>query len=102
MSGSPGNGDYVGICFTCAASSGLIGVNEGDFGYFPSTGKAINDGLWHTVLVIYDGTAIYIYADGIVDNIGTNWNTGSTAPISSTVYTSGNSGNYLGLFTLEW
>ena len=66
--------------------------------FHPTTGTVINDGLWHTVLVTYDGTVISIYVDGLLDNNATNWNSvGSTAAsIASTLNTIGNSGNYLG------
>ena len=85
------------IMFSCnSGSNNIIQIDAYIAGYYPSVGKIINDGLWHTVLVTYDGTTILIYIDGILDNTITNWNDGSTATISSTLNTVGNSGNYLG------
>ena len=75
---------------------GIINVDIYSVWYSPSTGKAINDGLWHTVLVTYDGTTLFIYVDGVFDNTATNWNVATTATIASTLNTIGNSGNYLG------
>ena len=94
-------GSYVtygafGLSFNWGGGDGIIGIESNGGYYNPATGKVMNDGLWHTVLVTYDGTTIYIYIDGRLDNTATNWNSGSTATISSTLNTIGNTGNYLG------
>ena len=80
---------------------GIIRVDVYDAAYFPPTGKAINDGLWHTVLVTYDGSTLSIYVDGILDNTATNWNVNNvgSGSIASALNTAGNSGNYLGVYT---
>ena len=98
--GSTASSGMFGIGFSCGSqSTGTIQVySDGYVEYIPTTGKAINDGLWHTVLVTYDGTTLNIYVDGILDNTATNWNRDSTATIASTLNTIGNSGNYLGQF----
>lgn len=100
MTGSYGeSGDFFGICYSCATQNGIIGVNGGNYGYFLLTGKRIDDGLWHTVLVSYDGTTLYIYVDTNLDNVATNWNHGGyTASIASTLHTLYNSANILGQF----
>ena len=72
----------------------VIQFDASGVAYLPSTGKVINDGLWHTVLVTYDGITLKIYVDGILDNTATNWNDGSTATIASTLNTIGNNANY--------
>ena len=59
-----------------------------------STGKAVNDGLWHTVFVTYDGTTLSIYVDGMLMNTASKWD--NDAIIATTLNTLGNSGNYLG------
>ena len=95
--GSYGSWIMFGICINVGAS-GKLTIDSGGGWYISSNGKTINDGLWHTVLVTYDGTTLNIYVDGILDNTATNWNGGSTATIASTLNTIGNSGNYLGQF----
>ena len=79
----------------CGISSIQIIIWSGN--YCPTSGKRINDGLWHSVLVNYDGTTINIYVDGILDNTATNWNVGplTSSSIASTLKTVGNM-NYLG------
>ena len=78
----------------------MLGVSIYNADYNPTTGKIINDGLWHTVLVTYDGTTLTIFVDGILENTAISWNSGdSTATIASTLNTIGNSGNYLGKFS---
>ena len=95
--GSPVSLKDFGMCINCGgAASGLLVIDIGNAYYKPSTGKAVNDGLWHTLLVTYNGSALSIYVDGRLDNIVTNWNAGSTATIASTLNTIGNSANYLG------
>ena len=87
------------IGFSCN-SGGMNIIQEFSLNadFYPSSGKAVNDGLWHTVLITYDGTTLNIYVDGRLDNTATNWNGGgSTAALASTVNTLGNSGNYLGV-----
>ena len=76
----------------------IIQVYSNNADYLPTSGKVINDGLWHTVLVTYDGATLSIYVDGRLDNTATTWNagSGSTLTISSALNTVGNSGNYLG------
>lgn len=89
-------GNKFSIMFSgcCGGRNGVVGVDAANIYYFPtSSGKAINDGLWHPILVTYDGSTIAIYVDGILDNTATTWNSGSV--ISSTLYTIGNTGNYL-------
>ena len=90
------NGDF-GVGFNgIGATTGYVFVDSHYACYNPNTGKAVNDGLWHTVLITYDGTTISIFVDGRLDNTATNWNSDSTATIASTLNTIGNSGNYLG------
>ena len=82
----------VGFC-----GNNMIRVYSNSVWFVPTTGKVVNDGLWHTVLVTYDGTTLNIYVDGILDNTATNWNYNeNTASIASTLNTVGNSANYLG------
>ena len=94
--GSNANSKLFGICINCVGA-GVLVVDIYDQYYISSNGKTVNDGLWHTVLVTYDGTTLNIYVDGRLDNTATNWNGGSsTATIASTLNTIGNSANYLG------
>ena len=82
-------------CF--GSTDGVLGVDIKTMAYYPNFGKVINDGLWHTVLVAYDGTLVSIYVDGRLDGSATNWNAGSSfSSIASTLNTIGNSNNYLG------
>ena len=90
------NYNAFAVCFNWGAV-GSISIHIWGDGFYPTTeNKIINDGLWHNVLITYDGTTILIYVDGRLDNSATNWNSGSTATIASTLNTIGNSGNYLG------
>ena len=89
-------GSFI-IAISCGSTANIIQIFFYGASYYPTSGQAINDGLWHTVLVTYDGTALSIYVDGRLDNSATNWNNaGSTTSIASTLNTVGNSGNYLG------
>jgi hypothetical protein len=91
------NGFSIGL--SCGYPPNIIQVYSYLADYYPATGKVVNDGLWHTVLVTYDGTILSIYVDGIFDNTATNWNNGnSVATMISTLNTVGNSGNYLGQY----
>ena len=74
----------------------VIGVLSYANDYYPTSGKAINDGLWHSVLVTYDGTTLSIYVDGRLDNTATSWNSYTYYTISTTLNTNGNSFNFLG------
>ena len=49
-------------------------------------GKILNDGLFHTVLVTFDGTTLTLYEDGIF----------KSSTIASLISTTGNNYNYLG------
>ena len=71
------------VCFGCGVV-GAIGVNN--YGSTKSASKVINDGLWHSVLVTYDGTTLIIYVDGISSLNGN---------IGLTINTVGNDGNYI-------
>ena len=82
------------VGFSCAGTNNIIQFYSGPH-YDPINGKIINDGLWHTVLVTYDGTTLSIYVDGRLDNTATSLNYGSTSSIASTLNTVGNN-NYLG------
>ena len=89
--------NYFGICINCGAGFGKLLIDSYGAYYTSSTGKAINDGLWHSVLVTYDGTTLNIYVDGILDDSATSWNgSGYSATIASILITVGNCGNYLG------
>ena len=90
-----------GIGFSCGGGvANIIQVFSNNADYIPLSGKVINDGLWHTVLVTYDGTTVSIIVDGRLDNIATvwNWGSGSASTITSKLNTVGNSGNYLGIW----
>ena len=79
---------FVTLAFGGAAS--IIQIDVYYAGFYPSTVKVVTDGLWHTVLITYDGTRLSIYVDGILDNTATSWNSGSYSTISSTLNTAGN------------
>jgi len=69
----------------------ILGVDANNYAYFPSSGTTINDGVWHTVLVTYDGTTLSIYVDGRLDNSVTQWNCCNSRPsIASSLNTQGN------------
>jgi len=74
-----------------------IQVDMHDAAFWPTSGKAVDDGLWHTVLVTYDGTTMNIYVDGILDNTATISNGWNTQSFSSLMNTVGNK-NYLGCY----
>ena len=80
--------------YSAPAKIQIVGSNVGSIYYFSSNSKAINDGLWHSVLLVYDGTTLSLYVDGILYNAATKWDGGST--FTSTLNTVGNSNNYLG------
>ena len=92
------NAVYSGfsVGFSIGGVNNIIQVYSYSADYRPTTGKRINDGLWHTVLVTYDGTTLSIYVDGRLDNTATNWNSASTSPIASQLNTVGNTENRLG------
>ena len=93
------NYQVFGIGFSCGNGvANIIQVYSINADYHPTSGKEINDGVWHSVSIIYDGTTLSIYVDGILDNTATSWNTWSTSTIASTLNTVGNSGNYLGVW----
>ena len=98
--GTASTSHAFGIGFSCDYSNdvyNIIQVYSHNADYRPKTGKVVNDGLWHTVLVTYDGTTLSIYVDGILDNTATNWNSITGGSISSTLNTLGNN-NYLGQY----
>ena len=94
--GSALSSQAFGIGFSCNGTANIIQVYSNNADYLPTTGKVINDGLWHSISVIYDGTTLSIYVDGSLDNSATSWNSGSSATVASTLNTVGNSINYLG------
>ena len=97
FTGSNPVSNLFGVCINCAGvASGILVIDMQGGYYYRVTGKVVNDGLWHTVLVTYDGTTLSIYVDGKLDSSTTNWNGASTATIASTLNTLGNSENYLG------
>jgi hypothetical protein len=69
--------------------SGVIGLTAYSGHYFPPTGKTINDGIWHKVVVTYDGVTLRIYVDGQLDNESTTWDVQSTASMAETMNTQG-------------
>jgi len=69
---------------------GVIQVDINGAAFWPTSGKAVNDGIWHFVLVTYDGTTVKIYVDGKFDNSATSWNAASSFSLSSTVNTQTN------------
>ena len=87
------------VYFSCGDTAYTIDISIYNAGFRGTTGKIVNDGLWHTVLVTYDSITLVIYVDGILDNTMTNLNWGNTASIASTLNTVGNSLNYLGQWT---
>ena len=48
------------------------------------TGKLINDGAWHHVAGIRDGSTLYAYVDGVLDNTATDKLTTSINPVNPT------------------
>ena len=76
-----------GVGFSNGDTANIIQVYSQDADYRPTSGKAVNDGIWHTVLVTYDGTTLNIYVDGRLDNTATSLNYGSTSSIASTLNT---------------
>ena len=96
--GSAVTNNAFGVGFNWGGAVGRIGVDSYNAYYSPTTvSKIINDGLWHTVLITYDGTTLSIYVDGILDNTATNWNVGTTNTIASLLNTQSNNANYLGV-----
>jgi len=69
---------------------GVIQVDVNHAAFWPTSGKAVNDGYWHFVLVTYDGTTVKIYVDGKLDNSATSWNAASSNLLSATVNTKTN------------
>ena len=87
------------IGFSCGDKANVLQIMGYAVEYHPTTGKTINDGVSHSVLVTYDGTTVSIYVDGYPDNTATSWNTAySTSTFLSSLNTIGNSGNYLGAY----
>jgi len=87
---------FIGYPWTGRTPS-IIQIYSYDADFNPDSGKVINDGLWHTVLVTYDGAVLNIYVDGRLDNTATTWNAldDSGVSISSSLSTTGNN-IYLG------
>jgi len=73
----------------------IIGIDAYYHAYFPTSGTVINDGIWHSVVVTYDGTTLRIYVDGRLDNSATNWNVAPFTSLTATMNTQGNN-IYLG------
>ena len=76
------------IIFNLGGTKNIIGVDAHSHAYLPSSGTTINDGVWHSVLVTYDGVTLRIYVDGRLDNAATDWNNGQS--IRTTLNTQGN------------
>ena len=54
-----------------AAANGIIGVMGYAHDFYPTTGTKVNDGKWHQVGAVYNGSGIIkTYVDGRVDNSG--------------------------------
>lgn len=62
--GTPANSQAF-ILVKYGSYVGVMGYNN-DF--YPSSGKAIADGVWHYVGATFDGTNIRTYVDGVLDN----------------------------------
>ena len=92
--GTYGVAQAFSVCFSYS-TPGIIAIITYGADYAPTTGKAINDGLWHTVLVTYDGTTLIIYVDGKLDNTATTWSDSITS-MSSTMNTVCSTSNFLG------
>jgi hypothetical protein len=60
------NGFYIRIL-----SGGLIQVSS-DGNFNNSTGATVNDGVWHHIVITYDGTDIRYYIDGALDSTVTS------------------------------
>jgi len=47
---------------------------------YATTGRVVNDGQWHSVLVTFDGNTLIVYIDGVLDGIisATSWLGGRT------------------------
>jgi len=57
------NDDHSSLSWNC---NGLDGLDNGKLrGYIP-----VDDGQWHHVAGVYDGTMMYLYVDGVLDNFG--------------------------------
>jgi len=82
-----------------APTRNIIGLDSCGLPYFPATGTAINDNVWHSVVVTYDGTTVKIYVDGQVDNSATNWRGGTS--IQGSMNTQNNN-IFLGRAFPEW
>jgi len=82
------------IVFNLGGTKNIIGIDAYIRAYLPTSGTTINDGVWHSVLVTYDGVTLRIYVDGRLDNAATDWNHGPGS-IRTTLNTQGNN-IYLG------
>jgi hypothetical protein len=103
---SGANPDWRGIFSKGNSSWRLLGTTGSGTVTFGTTGLAnlqligsrnVNDGQWHHVAAVYDGTNEYLYVDGALD-VSTP-NTGSISQTSDPVYignvaNTGNSGKY--------
>lgn len=74
------------MCFLSTGSGSLTtggtfnliyGYNQCKFGvmgffndFYPSKGTSLNDGKWHHICVVFNGTSINTYVDGKLDNSG--------------------------------
>lgn len=99
------SGFGIGISYPKSSSANsVLQIGSTTAAFSSSTGKVINDGLWHTFLVNFDGTTLSIDVDGSLINTATNWSSGSRNSIASTLNTFGNN-NYLGQWidgTYRW
>ena len=81
----------ISIC----SVTNIIQVDSTQGSYIPTSGKVVNDGLWHMIVVTYDGTTLSIYVDTNLDNTATNWNAGyyTDSSIATTLNTIGTTSN---------
>ena len=87
--GGPGN--YFELLYSC--SGNLYFCTRGSESDYDSAcvGKVLSDGLWHTVLIAYDGITLTLYEDGLFQFSTT-----------TTINTIGNSYNILGKAAVDW
>jgi hypothetical protein len=66
-----------GIISSSSSSNWILDINQsaaGKVGYFPAgvySSRALNDGIWHQLVVTRNGTSFSMYVDGILDQSGT-------------------------------
>lgn len=85
-----GNGKALTFCQSNFSGSGAQykanAFSLSPQGSFQTGNAAINDGNWHRVAAVYDGTRVSFYVDGVLDRSDSSGNTALNVLLGATLY----------------